>query len=195
MREELSSNDRNAKASRTGGMVILSALLMTGLALPWPDPTFAQTFVAPNMQPLPGAGTTSPLPSGAGQRAGIPLDSTEVVTPGISPVVPSQNVGAANCGGSGNGASGGALFDGGGLNGLSGSMSLSCADSRPPRSLAPSLSPVGRVGIPLGATELGNAGISPPSPLAGPGQSNNPIAPPVGSTQPASSAGLPGAEP
>jgi hypothetical protein len=55
-----------------------------------------------------------------------------------------------------------ALFDGGGMS------SLSCADSQTISSPLPSPSSIGRVGIPLGATELGGAGISPAAPVAGP---------------------------
>ena len=47
--------------------------------------------------------------------AGIPLGSTEIATPGISPVDPSQNAGMTTCAGSDGAGPSAALFDGGGL--------------------------------------------------------------------------------
>jgi hypothetical protein len=73
-------------------------------------------------------------------------------------------------------------------------MSLSCADASNPPSSTPSLS-AGRVGIPLGATELGNAGVSPLPTTPTLNQSSNAIAAPIGGTQSTSNAGLPGAGP
>ena len=46
---------------------------------------------------------------------------------------------------------------------------LSCADSRTISSPLPSPSSIGRVGIPMGTTELGGAGVSPAAPVTGPG--------------------------
>jgi hypothetical protein len=105
---------------------------------------------------------TFPLPSGSTQPAGIPLGSTEIATPGISPVAPSQSTLMESCAGFDGARSSTALFDGGGMS------SLSCADSQTISSPLPSPSSIGRVGIPLGATELGGAGISPAAPVAGP---------------------------
>ena len=191
MREQLSSKSRAAQqlALRRIGWMILSALL--AITLPWPDPVFAQGSASPNTLPSPGAGVTSPFNSGTGQRAGVPLGSTEIATPGIAPIIPSQNMGAGACTDLGNARSASTLFDGGGL---SGSSSLSCAGSgnAPPSASSPS---AGRVGIPLGATELGNAGASPLSAVPGPNQSGSTIAAPADSTQPNTNASLPGAGP
>jgi hypothetical protein len=193
MRKQISSRGREAQqcTPRRIGWMILSASLVTGIALLQPDPAFAQASVSPNMQPSLGVGATSPFNSGSGQRAGIPLGSTEIATPGIAPVIPSPNMGAGACTDLGNARSSSALFDGGGL---SGSSSLSCAGSgnASPSASSPS---AGRVGIPLGATELGNAGASPLSAVPGPNQSGSTIAAPADSTQPNTNASLPGAGP
>lgn len=127
---------------------------------------------------------TSPL--GMGPRlsigqTGIPLGATELATPGVSP--------GATCGGAAAGASAGigtsmtggygtTLFDGGGMNA---STSGTCAAMGPggPAGTGPmatSMGPgsaVGRAGIPMGATELGGGGLSPPSVALSP----NPTAP------------------
>ena len=194
MREQLSSKSRAAQqpASCRIGWMILSASLVTGIALLGPDPAFAQASALPNTQPSLGVGATSPFNAGSGPRAGVPLGSTEIATPGIAPVIPSQNMGAGACSDLGNARSSSALFDGGGL---SGSNSLSCAGGGNAPPAASSLSSAGRTGIPLGATELGNAGISPLSPTPGLTQSGSAITAPVGSTQSTTTAGPPGAGP
>ncbi|WP_210324900.1 hypothetical protein [Bradyrhizobium campsiandrae] len=111
-----------------------------------------------------GMPSTSPLNTGSMRPEGIPLGSTEIATPGVSPITPSQ--GMTNCPASGNAGSSGALFDGGGL---SGSSSLTCANGMTSQSAQPSsTSTVGRVGIPLGSTEIGGAGISPSVQVPGP---------------------------
>ncbi|MBB4370486.1 hypothetical protein GGD63_003281 [Bradyrhizobium sp. cir1] len=118
----------------------------------------------PTTQPSVGMPGTSPLNLGSTRPEGIPLGSTEIATPGISPINPS--LGMTNCAVSGNSGSPGAVFDGGGL---SGSASLGCPNgTTTPSALPPSTSTVGRVGIPLGSTELGGAGISPFVPVPGP---------------------------
>ena len=80
-----------------------------------------------------------------------------------------RKVRSRGCAGSGNAASTGALFDGGGMSGGS-SIQL----RRQPQRFVPASSTgtIGRVGIPLGATEIGGAGISPSVPVAGPGLLN-----------------------
>lgn len=171
--------------------MIPSAFLLTVIALMRPGPADAQTSISSSMQPSFGLGAMSPLGSGSRRQAGISLGSTEIATPGIAPVIPSQNMGTGICAGAGNARASSALFDGGGL---PGSTSLSCADSRQPSASASSLSPIGRAGIPLGATELGNAGVSPPS-VPGTNQSGGAIAASVGGTQPTSNAAIPGARP
>jgi hypothetical protein len=111
---------------------------------------------------------TSPLNPQSTRPVGIPLGSTEIATPGISPVDPGQAM--TGCTTTGTAASSGALFDGGGL--ASGS-STTCTTSTT-AAATPSSSPaVGRTGIPLGATELGGAGISPSVPVAAPAPSDS----------------------
>lgn len=122
----------------------------------------AQT-TAPGMQPPTGMLATSPLNPQSTRPVGIPLGSTEIATPGISPINPMQSV--TGCVGSDNTSSTGALFDGGGL---SGTASTNCAGSAAAVSPLPSTSTVGRVGIPLGSTEIGSAGVSPTVPVPGP---------------------------
>ena len=138
--------------------------VMLATAMLWlvPAVAMAQTTM-PGMQPPAGMLATSPLNPQSTRPVGIPLGSTEIATPGISPISPMQ--GTTGCVGSGNTSSTGALFDGGGLSGTS---STNCAGSTAAVSSLPSTSTVGRVGIPLGATEIGGAGISPSVPVAGP---------------------------
>jgi hypothetical protein len=146
MPEKLSPTCTDAPqlAPRRNGWTALSASLVTAIALLWPDPALAQSALLPNMQSLFGLDTASPLSSGYRPSARIPLGSTEIATPGISPIVPSQNA----CASAANARSSHALFDGGG------STSLCCADSK---NILPSLSssPVDRTGIPMC-----NAGIN-----------------------------------
>ena len=166
MRKTLSSNGRNTKQFRSRGIAsaVLCASLMTGLT--WVGPTAAIAQAASSdIQPPASMRTASPLSAPSAQPAGIPLGSTELATPGISQPAPSLGAGPESCSGTDATQSSGAPFDGGGI---SGSTSLSCADGRPDSSPLLSSSSFGRVGIPLGATELGGAGISPPAPLASP---------------------------
>jgi hypothetical protein len=166
------SSSRGQNRSHRLASIVLCTSLTAGIV--WPVSVTAQ--VTPST-PQPGIGmrATSPLATGSARSTGIPLGSTEIATPGISPVSPSQSAGFSTCAAS-DGASA-APFDGGGL---SGTAPLSCADSRIPLSPLPSPSTVGRVGVPLGATELGGAGISPFTPVDGPGLSGsaNPITSP-----------------
>jgi hypothetical protein len=138
--------------------------VMLATAMLWlvPAAVIAQTTV-PGIQPPTGMLATSPLNPQSTRPVGIPLGSTEIATPGISPITPAQ--GMTGCTGSGNAASSGALFDGGGLSGTS---STNCAGSTAAVSPLPSTSTVGSVGIPLGSTEIGGAGISPSVPVPGP---------------------------
>jgi hypothetical protein len=138
--------------------LLLNATLTFGIGWLLPATVTAQ-ITSPGMPPPVGMGATSPFASGATRPAGIPLGSTEIATPGLAAVGPPPGT----CAGSGNGGSPGALFDGGGLSGTS----LSCADSRIPAAALPSPSSAGRVGIPLGATELLGAGVSPAVPVPG----------------------------
>lgn len=125
------------------------------------EPVSAQA-ATPGMQPFPSV--TSPgSTTGTGMRpAGIPLGSTELAIPGTSPVLPqsgaNMSFGNENCFIA---SKPGAVFDGGGL---SGNSSTGCGARgttsimRPTTSMSSS---VGPIGIPLGSTELGSAGLSP----------------------------------
>lgn len=167
MRRQLASKSRYTRHVRSRSITSapLYALLMAGIASVGSAAADAQT-ISPDMPPPVGMQTTSPP---AARWAAIPLGSIEIETPGISPVVPSQNGLTGTCAGS-DGAGPSGLFDGGGI---SGSTSLSCADSRDISSPLPSPSSIGRVGIPLGATEIGGVGISPAAPVTGSGLSGN----------------------
>lgn len=174
MREQFLSNTSARQAMlRITAIAFLLASLMIGTA--WPMPVSGQ--VISQGTPPTGMGATSPLAARSNQPAGIPLGATEITKPGISPVFPSQGQGMTACTGSGSTSSSTSLFDGGGL---SRNALLSCADSQIPSSPLPSSSSAGRVGIPLGATELGGAGISAVAPVTGPNppdsssSSNNP---------------------
>ena len=108
-------------------------------------------------------GATSPFALGAGSPAapvGIPLGATEMATPGISPAPP-PTMGAMGCTGMGGPTSQSTapLFDGGGMAAASGACaSTGSAGASMP---AQSMLSTGRANIPLGSTELGNAGLSP----------------------------------
>jgi hypothetical protein len=158
-----------AKSSSVACAFVFLCLSLT-VGVSWLSfaPLIAQTTTS--TQPSSGISATSPLAVGSTVPAGIPLGATEIATPGISPVSPSLGVGMGTCAGSNAAALSGAPFDGGGL---SGNTSLSCADSRIPPSPLPSSSSAGRVGIPLGAIEIGGAGISPVAPVASPNLSTN----------------------
>ncbi|WFU26896.1 hypothetical protein QA649_12045 [Bradyrhizobium sp. CB1717] len=164
MREQLSSNRPGCRRLVS---VHLRAALATGLICLIPAVAHAQmtlpTTQLPAQAPV-GMSATSPLNLGSTRPEGIPLGSTEIATPGISPINPS--LGMTNCTPSDNAGSSGAPFDGGGL---SGSSSLACqSGTTTPSALPPQTSTIGRVGIPLGSTELGGAGISPSVPVPGP---------------------------
>src|SRR4051812_37005860 len=145
--------------------------VMLAIAMLWlvPAAANAQTTM-PGMQPPAGMLATSPLNPQSTRPVGIPLGSTEIVTQGISPITPAQS--AMGCAGSSNTASTGVLFDGGGL---SSGSAANCAGNSVAASPLPSTSTLGRVGIPLGATEIGGAGISPTVPVPGPTSTIGPI--------------------
>lgn len=154
------------------------------------------TSISPAM-PL---GVTSPLGLGPGSQVaptGIPMGATELAAPGVSPLTSGtlpatgatgtcSNVGgsvpqAAPGMGSSIYGSSTTMFDGGGLSGgTSGACAggastpmLGAASASSPTEMGSSASSVGRVGIPLGSTEVGVGGLSPPSVALAP----NPIAP------------------
>ncbi len=90
---------------------------------------------------------------------GIPLGSTEIATPGISPTQPLANTatsGATGC--SSTSTAPEALFDGGGL---SSGGSLRCSPQQSNSVLFPPTTGTARAGIPLGSTELNPTGLSP----------------------------------
>ena len=114
-------------------------------------------------------GAASPLAMGPGvpvAPTGIPLGATEMTTPGTSPA-PSSTMGAIGCSGPGGPTSQAAapLFDGGGM---AGAASSGCAGTGAGGSSMPALPTLraGRAGIPLGSTELGDAGLSPAPPVS-----------------------------
>jgi hypothetical protein len=125
---------------------------------------WAQVAVGPS-----SLGPTSPLAIAPGvpvAPTGIPLGATEMTMPGTSPA-PSAAMGINGCSGAGGPMSQttAPLFDGGGMAGASSSActGMGGADSSTP---AESTLRVGRAAIPLGSTELGNAGLSPPPPVS-----------------------------
>lgn len=162
MRKQHSSSKTAARRPPSRRLFLTNVILATGMLWLIPAAAIAQT-TAPGLQPPAGMLATSPLNPQSTRPVGIPLGSTEIATPGISPVNPVQ--GMMGCPTSSDSASSGALFDGGGLSGPS---STNCTGSNIAASPLPSTSTVGRVGIPLGSTEIGGAGISPTVPVPGP---------------------------
>ena len=167
MRVQLLSEVSHAKqlVLRMIAIAFLLASLMIGTA--WPMSASGQ--VPPAVLPVAGMGATSPLAMRSTRPAGVPLGATEITPPGVSPLVPSANMGMTACDGSGGGSSSTFLFDGGAL---SRNATLSCADSQLLSSPLPPTSSAGRVGIPLGATELGTPGLSVSAPVPGPNASS-----------------------
>jgi hypothetical protein len=138
-------------------VILAASLLGCGSVL-------AQVAVGP-----PSLGPTSPLamtPGMAVGPAGIPFGTTEMTTPGISPAPPAA-MGALDCSNAGGPTSQvvSPLFDGGGT---AGTASSACAGTAGAGASMPALPTLraGRVGIPLGSTELGNAGLSPLPPVS-----------------------------
>lgn len=164
MRKQHPLNNAGARksGSRRSSVVHSGTVLAIGVMWLVSAAAIAQSTM-PGTQPPAGMLATSPLNPQSTRPVGIPLGSTEIATPGISPISPAQST--MGCAGSGNASSTGALFDGGGL---SGGPSTDCASSAAAASPLPSTSTLGRVGIPLGATEIGGAGISPTVPVPGP---------------------------
>ena len=176
--------------SGTPGLLLAIAFncctpLLMATALAWWNPASAQAMT-PGLQ-QPSGIATSPLVLGTGPTvppSGIPLGSTEIATPGISPAAPFAGAGSilgnTACSGFTNlSQSSGAPFDGGGI---LGGASVSCAptkglDVQGPVTLRPS---IGRAGIPLGSTELGGAGLSAVTPVPAPPGSPVVSSPPTG---------------
>jgi len=142
--------------------MILCASLVAGIARV--GPAIAQTTLG--LQPFNGMGVTSPLAAHSTQSAEIPLGSTEIATPGISPLVSEQSaLTTTACAAPYGGDSSAAPFDGAAI---SSATSLSCAENRNTSSPLRSPLSIGRAEVPLGATEIGGAGISLAEPVAGP---------------------------
>jgi len=148
--------------------------VLAAAALTWWNPVRAQA-TTPGLQEPSGIATSPPVPGASRMvpSVGIPLGSTEIAAPGMSPAAPLPGAGSISgntgCSGFTNlSQSSGAPFDGGGL---SGGASVSCVPTKGlnapgPVTLRPSL---GRAaGIPLGSTELGGAGLSPATPIPAP---------------------------
>src|SRR6267154_1865334 len=124
-------------------------------------------------------GATSPLAMGSGSPVaptGIPLGATEMTAPGTSPA-PLSTMGMPGCTGAAGSTSQTAnpLFDGGGMAGTgssacagTGSAGTGSGGAASAGSSMPTLSTLqaGRAGIPLGSTEMGSAGLSPPPPVS-----------------------------
>jgi hypothetical protein len=114
-------------------------------------------------------GATSPLALGTGSPVGpvsIPLGATEVATPGISPApLPTNGTTGCSVAGEPTFQSAIPLFDGGGMAAVA---SGACAATGSAGSSTPaqSMPGIGRANIPLGSTELGNAGLSPAPPVS-----------------------------
>jgi hypothetical protein len=124
-------------------------------------------------------GAASPLSMGPGMPVaptGIPLGATEMTTPGTSPT-PSADLGCSSAGGP-TSQTATPLFDGGGM---AGAASSPCAGTGSASSSMPAQSTLGtgRAGIPLGSTEIGNLGLSPPPPVST--MFVSPVVPPVSS--------------
>jgi hypothetical protein len=117
---------------------------------------------------------TSPLAIGSGSPVaptGIPLGATEMAAPGTSPA-PLSTMGMLGCSGAAGSTSQTAtpLFDGGGMAGAGSSAcaGTGSAGAGSAGSSMPTLSTLqaGRAGIPLGSTEIGSSGLSPPPPVS-----------------------------
>lgn len=153
---------------------------------------------------------TSPLGLGVGTPVaptGIPLEATELATPGVSPMPfdssPMGTVGVLQAcpvaGAAGAGTTASAIFDGGGTTSLAtdacattaagGTVAANpAASSSSPAGMATAAS-LARTGIPLGSVELGGGGLSPlpgPTPMTPP--LTTPAAPPALMPAPAAAA-------
>lgn len=131
---------------------------------------------------MPSMPTMQAGPNALVGPVGVPLGSTELAVPGLSPA-PAPIPGCPTTAMSGS-QSGSTSFDGGGLGTT---MSANCpalgdsglsADQTQTMQGMPSLN-AGRTGIPLGSTEITNPGLSPPPP-ATPLFSPAPTSPPMG---------------
>jgi hypothetical protein len=165
--------------------VLISAMLATLFGC---TPVFAQ--VGGVGIPTPGISATSPLgmtPGSPVPPTGIPLGATELASPGLSPaptgpmVLPGYGNTCSAIAREATGSSGtSSVFDGGGMGTMAGTgtgMGMTASGSTGAAAIcgtspggnassssamsSPSPSGAVRTGIPLGAVEMGNAGISP----------------------------------
>ena len=165
----MSTLKRSSLPSLPVALALLTlAFLTLALWLIGADPVKAQS-ATPGAPPSPGLGATSPFSIGPGSTvgnapvgpAGIPLGATELATPGTSFAPPPAGQSVTGCAGTpGLSGQSSALFDGGGLS--SGNQTgTSCRDQAGARVVQPSDQGRSSAGVPLGSTELGNAGVSP----------------------------------
>lgn len=145
------------------------SVLVVCATLACAQPVLAQ--VAPS-----ALGVTSPLGIGPGAQVGptgIPMGATQLMTPGLSPLLPAS----PNC--SASGLTSGiqssiGLFDAGMNNPGGATMQTMCptngnpfanpsASASSPNGMS-GLAGVGRTGIPMGATEIDSLGVSPQPP-------------------------------
>ena len=131
---------------------------------------------------IPALEATSPLGIGPGSPVaptGIPMGATELASPGVSPLTsgatplaPSVDLscfGTGTLSGTGISSAGMSTFDGGGVAGTAsgtcpsagGALARPAASASSPTGMG-SAAPVARAGVPLGSTELGAGGLSPP---------------------------------
>lgn len=167
MPEPLSSNSRRPRQWRSFAI----AAVVLGMLPLASAPAVAQV-VSVDTPPSSGMGATSPFGSVSGSTvppAGIPLGSTELASPGISPAAASPGAGPESCTAAGGPSSTGRLFDEGGLSASTSSRCVTGAAST--TSPSPSSS-IGSGPIPLGATELGGPGLSAAAPVAAPTSPN-----------------------
>ena len=153
------------------------AILIAAVAIAGVSPARAQVTQPP-------LGITSPLglgPAAAVPPVGVPLGATQLSTAGVSPVVtgsvPQSAITGSNtaCGGSAALTTGisdpTALFDAGMSSGnasgtcatMGGALATPTASASSPTGMG-GLAAVGRVGIPMGSSELDPGGLSPPPP-------------------------------
>src|SRR6516164_2115379 len=142
----------------------------------------------------------SPTTSGASPMLGAtcvssapPLAAMGSSMTGTAPNMGSPVTGAsAGMGGSVTGMSGSAPFDGGGMAASAPGACAASATASPP--MASSMGPgssVGMVGIPLGSTELGSGGLSPPSVALSPNASAPLSTPQSAASCPTTQTGVP----
>jgi hypothetical protein len=206
--DELGRNEERPAMTRFLMAAMVAGLLSCGSAVA----QIGGIGTSPGASPL---GMTSPLgigPAPAVAPTGIPLGATDLASPGVSPMTsgisPLGPATGSACSGLGSPTSSGIatsaagtsgstnIFDGGGTAGTasgtcagitSSPLSGPAASASSPTGMG-AASTVGRSGIPLGSTELGAGGLSPPPDVLTP----NPSAPSstIGATIPCPTTGM-----